>query len=444
VSEASDREAVVIGASMTGLMVARVLSRHFGHVTVLERDEVVDEARPRKGQPHARHLHSLLAQGLTILERLFPNLRDDLCAGGAMLGDMGADIRWWASGGYRKQFPSGMTGVMASRPFLEQCVRRRVAALPNVTIRGGADVSEALTTADRRRITGVRLKRPDGTPGETVEADFCVDASGRGSASPRWLEALGYGRPPESVVKVDMGYSTRTYRRTADDLPGAKLLLISPNFGTINRSGYLIPVEGDRWVAALGGWGADFPPAGAAEFMEFSRGLPAPDFHEVTGRLEPLTDIIQHRIPSHLRRHYESMRHFPERYLVLGDAVSSFNPVYAQGMTSAAMQVAVLDQVLSERKKGTLDGIRERHFPRAAKVVGMAWRLAVGEDFRTSTTSGPKPLGTDLINPYVARVHKATHVDPDVYRVFLDVMNLVRPPSALLAPRVVWRVLRAS
>jgi 2-polyprenyl-6-methoxyphenol hydroxylase-like FAD-dependent oxidoreductase len=127
----------------------------------------------------------------------------------------------------------------------------------------------------------------------------------------------------------------------------------------------------------------------------------------------------------------------------MGDAVSSFNPVYAQGMTSAAMQVAVLDDVLAQRN-GSLDGIREQHFPRAAKVVDMAWRLAVGEDFRTPTTSGPKPFGTDLINPYVARVHKATQVDPDVYRVFLDVMNLVKPPSALMAPGIVWRVLRAG
>lgn len=438
------KEAVVIGASMTGLMVARVLSTHFDHVTLLERDEVVDDAKPRKGQPHARHLHSLLAQGLTILERFFPNLRDDLCAGGAMLGDMGADIRWWASGGYRKQFPSGMTGVMASRPFLEQCVRRRVLALPNVSVRSGADAAEPVTSEDKRRITGFRLKKADGTLGESVEADFFVDASGRGSSSPRWLEALGYGRPPESAVKVDMGYSTRTYKRRPEDLPGAKLLLISPSFPKLNRSGYLIPVEGDRWVAALGGWGADYPPAGEAEFMEFGRALPAPDFHDIAQKLEPLTDIIQHRIPSHLRRHYESMRHFPERYLVMGDAVSSFNPVYAQGMTSAAMQVAVLDDVLTERRNGSLDGIREQHFPRAAKVVDMAWRLAVGEDFRTPTTSGPKPFGTDLINPYVARVHKATQVDPDVYRVFLDVMNLVKPPSALMAPGIVWRVLRAG
>src|SRR4029079_13258270 len=105
---------------------------HFERVTVLERDEVTAEAVPRKGQPHARHLHSLLAQGLAIFERFFPGLREDLCAGGAMLGDMGADMRWHAYGGYRRQFASWMTGVLMTRAFLEQCVRRRVLALPNV------------------------------------------------------------------------------------------------------------------------------------------------------------------------------------------------------------------------------------------------------------------------------------------------------------------------
>jgi 2-polyprenyl-6-methoxyphenol hydroxylase-like FAD-dependent oxidoreductase len=432
-------QAVVIGASMAGLLTARVLSSHFDRVALLERDQVVDDAQPRKGQPHARHLHSLLAEGLTILERYFPALRDDLCAGGAMLGDMGADMRWHACGGFRRQFASGMTGVMASRPFLEQCVRRRVTALPNVTIHSGADVEKPVMSPDRGRVTGLRLKS-----GQVMDTDLVVDASGRGSATPRWMEAAGYARPEESVVKVDMGYSTRLFRRRPGDLPGAKLLLVSPELPTIKRSGYLIPVEGDRWVGALGGWGADYPPGDEAGFLEFARGLPSPEFRDLVQRLEPLADIIQHRIPSHLRRHYEKVRRWPERYLVIGDAVSSFNPVYAQGMTSAAMQAAALDQTLLERRNGSFDGLRERYFRRAGKVVDMAWRLAVGEDFRTPTTTGPKPPGTDVLNPYVTRVHRATQVDPEVYRVFLDVINLVKPARSLLRPGIAWRVWRAT
>ncbi|HET8643905.1 MAG TPA: FAD-dependent monooxygenase [Vicinamibacteria bacterium] len=438
-SEQGARHAVVIGASMSGLLAARVLSAHFERVTVLERDEVTAEALPRKGQPHARHLHSLLAQGLAIFERFFPGLRQDLCAGGALLGDMGADMRWYASGGYRRQFESGMTGVLMTRAFLEQCVRRRVAALPNVTIRSRADVDQPL--ADGARVAGVRLDGEGASP-EVVEADLVVDASGRGTATPKWMEALGYGRPEESAVKINMGYSTRMFRRQEGDLQGAKLVLVSAHLPQVRRSGYVFPVEGERWMATLGGWGGEYPPADEAGFLDHARGLAAPDVHDLLARLEPLGDIIQHRLPSNLRRHYERMRRWPERYLVMGDAVASFNPVYAQGMTSAAMQAAVLDEVLSTRRNG-LDGLRERYFPRVAAVVDMAWRLAVCEDFR-ATTTGPKPPGTDIVNTYVARVHRATHVDPSVYRMFLDVMNLVKPATSLLRPRAVWRVMRAA
>ena len=165
---------------------------------------------------------------------------------------------------------------------------------------------------------------------------------------------------------------------------------------------------------------------------------------EILQRLEPQGDIIQHRLPSNLRRHYETLERWPERYLVLGDAVSSFNPVYAQGMTSAAMQAVVLDDVLRERTRAGLDGLRQRYFSRVAKVVDRPWLLAVSEDFRATTTTGPKPRGTDLVNPYVARVHRATQVDAAVHRAFLDVMNLVKPATSLMRPDIAWRVLRAS
>ena len=437
-------EAAVIGASMSGLLAARVLSDHFERVTVFERDEVVDEARPRKGQPHARHLHSLLAEGLRILDRYFPPLRRDLEAGGAVFGDMGRDIRWYAFGGYRKQFESGMVGVMMSRAFLERCVRRRVTAIPNVTIRGGSEIEGPVMSVDRKRITGLLLKTSDGTPASKLDTDLVVDAGGRGSSAPKWLEALGYPRPEESVVKINMGYATRVFRRRAGDLEGAKLIMVASSGPGPERTANIFPVENDRWMATLAGWGGDYPPLDEAAFLEFTRSLPAPDVYDLIRRLEPIGEIIQHRLPSNLRRHYERLPRFPERYLVLGDAVSSFNPVYAQGMTSAAMQAAVLDQVLGEKVSDPLAGLAARYFPRVAKVVDRPWRLAAGEDFRMRDTTGPKPPGTDLINPYVARVHRATHVDTGVYRVFLDVLNLVRPAASLMRPDMVWRVLRAT
>jgi 2-polyprenyl-6-methoxyphenol hydroxylase-like FAD-dependent oxidoreductase len=438
------RNALVIGASMGGLLAARAMSVHFDHVTVFERDEITDLAEPRKGQPHARHLHSLLAQGLSVFERFFPTLRRDLLAGGATLGDMGADIRWFAFGGYRKQFESGMMGVMMSRPFLEQGVRRCVMALPNVTFRSNVEVKQLTTTPDRTRVTGLQVEsRVNPTAvAEIVEGDLIVDASGRGSATPRWLEALGYSPPAETAVTINMGYATRTFRRRPGDLEGAKLILIAPDFPSHTRAGNVMPVEGDRWMVTLTGWGKDYPPTDADGFLAYTRSLPAPDLYNLLKRAEPLTDGVQHRLPSNLRRHYERMARFPERFLVLGDAVCSFNPAYAQGMTSAALQAAALDTALESSRE--LDGLSGRYFPCAARVVDMPWQLAVGEDFRSPGTSGPRPPGLTVLNSYVERVHVATQTDTKVYRDFLDVMNLVKPGTSLLHPATLWRVMRAK
>jgi 2-polyprenyl-6-methoxyphenol hydroxylase-like FAD-dependent oxidoreductase len=210
--------AIVIGGSMAGLMTARILSDHFEQVTLIERDKVNDQPEARKGQPQARHLHGLLGKGLEIMTRYFPDLPQALQSRGAIIGDMGQVMRWYINGGYRLQFESGLNGVLMSRPLLEWTIRERVVRLPNVRVIDECDVKEPVTSPDRSRVIGVKIHhRTEDSREEILSADLVVDASGRGSSSPKWLEALGYTRPPESVIKVDVGYATRVYRRRPED-----------------------------------------------------------------------------------------------------------------------------------------------------------------------------------------------------------------------------------
>ncbi len=271
-------------------------------------------------------------------------------------------------------------------------------------------------------------------------ADLVVDASGRGSASPKWLAGLGYSQPQTSMVKVNVGYATRIYRRRPGDLAGAELLMVAPDAPHGKRTGLIFPIEGDRWICTLGGWAGDHPPTDEAGFMAFAHSLPAPDIHQMLTRLEPISAISSYKFPSSLRRHYERMKRFPEGYLVLGDAICSFNPVYGQGMTSATLQAAALEALLGKRT--THVGLWRDFFKAAASVVDIPWQLAVGEDFRFPETEGKKPAGTDLINGYVTKVHRATHHDPVVYTAFLKVMNLMAAPTSLFHPKLLWRVLR--
>lgn len=432
-------QAIVIGGSMAGLLTARILSNHFNQVLLLERDEIRDQPEARKGQPQTRHLHGLLAKGLTTMSTYFPTLVEDLRAGGAKVTDMGQGMRWYTAGGYRRQFDSGMIGALMSRPFLEWQIRRHVLALPNVQVIDQCDVAGLTTSADGQRVTGVTINRRTGDQQPIVlAADLVVDASGRGSASPKWLAQVGYAKPTESFVKANVGYATRLYQRRPGDLEGADLLMIAPDAPHGKRTGLIFPIEGDRWICTLGGWAGDHPPADEAGFLAFAQSLPAPDLAQMLHRLEPISAIITHKFPGSLRHHYETLARFPEGYLVLGDAICSFNPVYGQGMTSAAMQAAALDELLTTRM--TLVGLWRDFFKTAAKVVEMPWQLAVGEDFRFAETEGKKPVGTDLINAYVTKVHQATHHDTEVYRAFLNVMNLMAPPTSLFQPKILWRV----
>ena len=218
---------------------------------------------------------------------------------------------------------------------------------------------------------------------------------------------------------------------------------MTPEAPRETRFGGMFPIEGDRWIVSMGGWMNDHAPTDEQGFLEYARNLPAPDIYNLMSQSEPLSEITPYKFSSSLRRHYEKLARFPEGYLALGDAICSFNPTYGQGMTSAAMQAAALDALLVERK-GNVAGLAPAFFKRAAKIVDTPWQLAVGEDFRFPQTTGPKPGGVDFINRYVAQVHRASLLDAEVCRAFLKVMNLLEPPSSLMMPRMMLRVLRAS
>ena len=441
-SLSSRNHALVIGGSIGGLLTARVLSDHFTRVTILERDAVSPQPESRKGQPQTRHLHGLLATGLEIMTRYFPDLPQALRDGGAIMNDFAESMNWYSYGGYRKPFHMGVSATTMSRPFLESLIRARVLALPNVTLMDNAAVKHLLTTPDRQRITGVEVEQRENGQAASLMADLIVDASGRGSRSPQWLEALGYAAPPVSEVKVDVGYATRLFRRDPADPRGRTWTLITPEAPKETRFGAIFPIEGDRWIVSLGGWAGDHAPTDPDAFLAFARSFPVPDIYEIICRAEPLSDIIAHKFSLSLRRHYEKLTRFPKGYLVLGDAISSFNPTYGQGMTSAALQTVELDNLLA--KGSSLDNLAPAFFKQAAKVIDTPWQLAVGEDFRFPTTIGPKPAGTDLINQYVAKVHRATLHDEVVGLAFLKVMNLMAPPPSLFHPRILWRVLRSQ
>jgi flavin-dependent dehydrogenase len=288
---------------------------------------------------------------------------------------------------------------------------------------------------------GVRATRHDLDEGsvEAITADLVVDASGRGAKTPQWLEKLGYGAPEVSSIKVDLAYASRLYRRGPGDFKGM-ITAEAPPFG--RRGGALLAIEDDQWICTLFGYSGDHPPLDEAGFNEFARSLPAPELYNAIQPAESLSDISVFKFSANLRRHYEKMACFPQGYLVVGDALCSFNPIYGQGMSVSILEAEALEATLAEQPN--LDNLASRFYQKATPIVEVPWTLASGADLSYAHIEGKRSLPVKLINAYIARVHQATAVDHVVAHTFFNVANLVELPSVLFKPQILWRVLRAQ
>jgi 2-polyprenyl-6-methoxyphenol hydroxylase-like FAD-dependent oxidoreductase len=168
--------------------------------------------------------------------------------------------------------------------------------------------------------------------------------------------------------------------------------------------------------------------------------LPSPDIYEVIRNAEPLGEATTARFPASVWRRFDKLGHFPEGYLVFGDAISSFNPRYGQGMSVAALQALELQRTLMERP----DHLAPRFFARAAKVIEIPWTISATNDLLIPEAQGPRTVRTRVMNWYMARLLRTAHHDARVALTFHQVANLLAAPTSILAPGIALRVLRSN
>lgn len=439
--------AIVIGASLAGLLAARVLSERFERVTLVERDTLPAGPEARKGVPQARHVHALLIRGERIVERLFPGIVATLLQAGATAVRPGQDMRWFHFGCWKQHFQSDLRTIALSRPCLEFHVRRRLLERPNVRILDGTVVTRFAADWDCSRITGVytRGRHSITMLDEPMSADLVVDASGRGSQTPQRIEELGYERPEEALVKVNFGYASRIYERTSTPRDWTNLYVLDRP--PAKRGGLIYPIEGNRWLVTLCGWHGQHPASTEEGFLDFARSLPVPDLYNTIAAAKPLTSIVAHGFPANWRRYYERLARFPGRLIVLGDALCSFNPVYGQGMTVAALGAETLEQCLRDleaRHTPSLDALTQNFQGRLARIVDFPWQLAVGEDLRFAETAGKRSLKLRLMHRFTQRLHEACGESALVAERFNEVRNMIAPRSTLFARDIFLELLRLS
>ncbi|MBB4912841.1 FAD-dependent oxidoreductase [Actinophytocola algeriensis] len=430
--------AVVLGGSIAGTLAARVLAESYREVLVVDRDKVVGVSEPRRGAPHARHAHSLHGQGQLIFEELFPGLMDELRASGAPIADLG-EIRWYFNARRLRPASTGVTSVAALRPVLENHIRTRVAALPNVTYLEGYDITGLVATTGGERIVGARVQANADTssPEQVLTADLVVDTTGRGSRTPVWLEKLGYDRPAEDRVKIALGYTTRLYRLRPEMLGG--LHAINPVASPAHpRGAFFGRSSPELCIVSLTGILGDYPPTDHEGFLDFARSLPVPDVYEAIRDAEPVTDPVAFRVAASVRRRYEKLTRFPDGLLVMGDAACSFNPVYGQGMIVSAIEAKILRKHLRRGKAP-----RPRKFlADIARVIDVPWATSAGADLEFPEVEGERTAKVRFGNGYAARVQHAATVDPALTTGLMRVAGLLVKPPSLMRPDLAFRVLR--
>ncbi|MGH4023687.1 MAG: NAD(P)/FAD-dependent oxidoreductase [Pseudonocardiaceae bacterium] len=440
--------AVVVGAGMAGLLAARMLADHFEQVTLVERDELPDTAQPRKCVPQSRMLHALLPRGQGIVERLFPGYGHDLQSAGAVSLHLPTDAVMLTPAGWLDRRAVGWPLLSASQPLYEWAVRRRLRELPGVRIVDRHDVT-ALTT-QQGRVTGVLVRPLDTTGGadRVLDADLVVDAGGRGSRAPAWLSDAGYGTPPKTNVDPKLAYSARIYRVPEGHSADWRVAMLFAQPPSTSRTGYLFPIEDAQWMVGLMGAADQQPPTDEDGFAAFTRNLRHPLIADAIAAAEPVTPIHGYRGTANRLWHYERMSRWPERFVVLGDAVCAFNPIYGQGISTAAIAAETLDACLRSHRRrrpgGDLDGLARRFQRRMARRNNDPWLMSTGEDLRFPTTTGVRVTrAMRMQHRYLDRVLVACTRDPVTAGTYAQVLGMLARPTALFTPRVLAAAARA-
>ena len=428
--------AVVTGGSIAGKLAARVLSDFFKEVILIEKDKKNNHVISRKGVPQGVQGHVLLKSGEEIIEELFPGIIQELSLNGAKKSDFAGDLFWSHHGTQKVRFASDVLISQQSRPLLEWQIQQRLEKITNITCEFGCRVQTVIFGKDE--INRVFIEDEDGSVTELL-ADLVIDASGAAALHNQWLRDSGYGLPAKTEIKVDLFYASMFYKKFSHEPTDWHSLLLYPNPPEFDRGGMISPIEGNRMLVTLIGYGTKQVPKDIDSFKEYARTLDKPEFYEVIKDELPLSEDVQvYRFPALRRYHFEKLKDFPSGLLVIGDAFCRVDPVFAQGMSLAAMEAKTLRELLM--KGFNKKQLTKSYHKNVSRIIDIPWLIALTEDFRFRTTSGRKPAGLPFLQWFVKKVTMACSQNERVYAQFIKVLHLKSHPISLARPVLLARI----
>ncbi|AUX26453.1 hypothetical protein SOCEGT47_070220 [Sorangium cellulosum] len=436
--------AIVIGGSIAGMCSARVLCDFFDEVVLLERDPLPAGIGPRPGVPQSRHTHVLLPRGEQEIEALFPGFTAAVLGAGALKFDVGTGMAVRRVFGWQTVGPTGRDLLWASRDLFEGTIRSLLRQQTRVEVRGGAQVLALRgATAGRPRIRGVVVR--DEASERELEADLVVDASGRNTRAEPWLRELGLPAPTTRCVDSGAGYASRFYKAPPPERRPSdwwwKGLWVEAELGR-PRGAVVFPIEGDRWLVTASGFNGTHPPTDEQGFLDHLASLSSPIVSRAVALAEPLSPIHGNRSMANVSRAYDRWEIELPGFIAVGDAVCAFNPVYGQGMSTAAVSAAILRDVL--RRRGPGPGFEPVFFQQQAKFLRSVWDFATRSDFRWPATKGERPRTPALLAAYAKMAFESAHHDSALRRHLFPAFDLTGSATLLFEPGFVARVLLST
>ncbi|MCV7160395.1 FAD-dependent oxidoreductase [Mycolicibacterium brisbanense] len=433
--QSRSRHAVVIGGSIAGLCAARVLSDHFDHVTIYERDELPDEPVNRSAIPQGQHVHLLMARGAQELESVFPGLLADMAAAGVPVVRNQPESIHFSAAGYvlgtgRQDLEGKFTAYLPSRGHLEWQIRKRVLAIPSVDVQRRV-VSNPQFDAAAGAVTGVVLD-----DGQTVAADLVVDASGRGSRLPLWFEQWGYGKPREDAVQVGVTYASQRVH-IPEGLITEKMVVVGAALDRPRGIGMLFHEDG-IWIVTAFGVGKAEPPRDFAGICTLADTVLPSHISAALREGEPVGEMNFHRYPTAKWRRYDKLPELPGGIIPFGDAVASLNPTFGQGVTMSALQASNLRAVLDG---GTQD-LAGRLARATAKTTFPVWLMNAVADLEEHGAQGSRPWWYGPVFGLFKQFVGAAETDPVLAEWFLRRTSLLDSLWLLPTPRLVGRAIR--
>ncbi|MDE1762531.1 MAG: hypothetical protein KGH78_05085 [Candidatus Micrarchaeota archaeon] len=423
-----NKRTIVIGAGIAGLLSARVSSVFSDEVLVIDADSLRNDPAARALTPQGKHPHLLLARGEEIVELLLAGFGRKLDEDGVPKVQLGKSVGWFNPKGLVRDFAPTIDMHSATRGFFEWKIRTM---LDGDSIKFVDKKKVAELVIEKNTVMGVRAG------GEDFQADLVVDASGRNAITPMLFDRAGIPRAKETVIDSDVGYASRRFKRIEDINGRWNAIYIQPTAQNGMTGGAILPIENGESIVGLTGIGGVHPPSDPSGWMEFAARMREPAIYDAIKDAEPVSEISVYNGMMNRLRHYEKAR-MPGNFVVIGDAVCAFDPLYGQGMTAAALGALELAQWLREGNLQDTVSFQKR----LRKVSEPLWLMAAIEDTRLAGVGG-KTASMRMYQFILDKVFDSATRNERMARNFAEVVNVLMPKEVVLGPEHTLTLLRS-